>query len=100
MSSEESQGSAKLDLRALLQQGALYADRWPAAIRTALDVHDPLVEVVAGALRDRRSVVISGNAGDGKSHLAQRALDAMGTRNVVEVSSSNPAPEIVPAGAV
>lgn len=88
------------ELRQLFERGAVYADRFPPHVRAALDVPDPLTEVVAQALRERRSVVISGNAGDGKSHLAQRALDLAPGRSCLEVTSATEVPSSVPAETV
>lgn len=87
-------------LREMLERGALYADRFPPSLRDALDVADPLTELVSAALLERKSVVLSGNAGDGKSHLAQRALDALPSRSCIQVTSDHPAREPVPDDAV
>ena len=78
--------ATRKELRSLFESGAVYADRFPPHVRDALDVPDELTEVVCKALVARQAVVISGNAGDGKSHLAQRALDQMPTRTCVEVT--------------
>jgi len=67
---KSSQDATRADLRNLLERGALYADRFPPSLRDALDVPDPLTGLVIQALVERKSVVLSGNAGDGKSHLA------------------------------
>jgi hypothetical protein len=95
-----SQEATKSDLRDLLERGALYADRFPPSLRDALDVPDPLTDVVTHALKARKSVVLSGNAGDGKSHLAQRALDELPTRSCIEVTANHPAVDPVPTDAV
>jgi hypothetical protein len=87
-------------LREMLERGALYADRFPPSLRDALDVPDPLTESVAAALAERKSVVLSGNAGDGKSHLAQRALDTVPSRSCIQVTSDHPVREPVPDDAV
>lgn len=94
------QEATRTDLRDLLERGALYADRFPPSLRDALDVADPLTDLVTGALGERKSVVLSGNAGDGKSHLAQRALDALSTRSCIEVTAGHPAGEPVPQDTV
>lgn len=73
-------------LRALFESGAVYADRFPPHVRDALDVADELTPVVTAALEQHRTVVISGNAGDGKSHLAQRALDNLPNRTCIDVT--------------
>lgn len=97
---EETEAASRSDLRQLFEQGAVYADRWTSEVRTALDVRDPLAEVVASALAARKSVILAGNAGDGKSHLAQVALDRMSTRSCFEVTQQTPAPDPVPADAL
>jgi hypothetical protein len=96
------QEATRTELRDLLERGALYADRFPPSLRDALDVADPLTDLVTSALGERKSVVLSGNAGDGKSHLAQRALDALPTRSCIEVTAGHPAGGQVPqrAGAM
>lgn len=88
------------ELRALFESGAVYADRWTPQIRAALDVADPLTTAVVEALNQGRSVVLSGNAGDGKSHLAQRALDQVIPRRCLEVTASQPIPRPVSAGSL
>src|SRR4051812_32048442 len=80
--------ATKAELRELFERGAVYADRFPPHVRDALDVPDPLTDVVRDALVARETVVLSGNAGDGKSHLAQRALDGLSTRTCFEVTAS------------
>ena len=85
----------KSDIRTLFERGDVYADRWTSAIRNALDVFDPLVEVVAEALLQGRSVALSGNAGDGKSHLAQCALDLLPSRNCFEVTAEHLLPATI-----
>jgi hypothetical protein len=87
-------------LRELLERGAVYADRFPPAVREALDVPDQLTDVVVQALSRREHVVLSGNAGDGKSHLAQNALDALPSRSCLEVTATQPLPELIPPEAV
>jgi hypothetical protein len=84
----------------LFERGAVYADRFPPHIRDALDVPDSLTEAVAESLSARRSVVISGNAGDGKSHLAQRALDMQPVRSCIDVTASTRLPADLPDGSV
>jgi Parvovirus non-structural protein NS1 len=78
--------ASRAELRALFESGAVYADRFPPHVRDALDVPDELTPVVSQALARRETVVIAGNAGDGKSHLAQRALDQLPTRTCVDVT--------------
>src|SRR5439155_22197448 len=90
------QEATRTELRDLLERGALYADRFPPSLRDALDVADPLTELVTRALGERKAVVLSGNAGDGKSHLAQRALDALPTRSCIEVTVGHPTLASVP----
>jgi hypothetical protein len=80
--------ATRKELRTLFESGAFYADRFPPNVRDALDVPDELPAVVCEALSAREAVVIAGNAGDGKSHLAQRALDQMPMRTCFEVTKS------------
>ena len=89
----------KAELRRLFERGTVYADRWTGEIGQ-LHVPDPLTEVVADALGSKRSVVLAGNAGDGKSHLAQCALDRLPTRSCIEVTSDSPCPTPVPPEAI
>lgn len=93
-------GAGAKELRALFERGAVYADRWGPEVRNALDVQDPLTDVVTAALEAGKSVVLSGNAGDGKSHLAQRALDRLTARRCFEVTAALPIPEPVPVDAL
>lgn len=72
-------------LRAVFEQGIVYADKWAPDVRSALDVPDPLTEIVAEGLQSGTRVVITGNAGDGKSHLAQQALGLLPNRSCLEV---------------
>lgn len=85
-------GASTSELRRLFESGALWADRWSSDVRAALDVADPLLPVVVGALEQRGSVVICGDPGDGKSHLAQRALDNLASRDCVEITGERPLP--------
>lgn len=78
--------ATRAELRELFERGAVYADRFPPHVRDALDVPDSLTAVVCDALLAGETVVLSGNAGDGKSHLAQRALDCLPTRSCFEVT--------------
>src|SRR3954452_15297419 len=79
--------ATKAELRELFERGAVYADRFPPHVRDALDVPDPLTAVVRDALLAHETVVLSGNAGDGKSHLAQRALDSLPSRTCIEITA-------------
>ena len=97
---DRTEAASRSDLRQLFEQGAVYADRWTSEVRAALDVRDPLADVVADALAERKSVVLAGNAGDGKSHLAQVALDRMSSRRCFEVTQQTPAPAPVPGDAL
>src|SRR5690242_4811972 len=92
--------TTRAELRDLLERGALYADRFPPSLREALDVSDPLTDTVTTALSRRSSVVLSGNAGDGKSHLAQRALDVLPSRSCIEITAGHPPQKPVPQDAV
>lgn len=91
---------SKAEIRRLFESGDVYADRWTTEIRAALDVADPLLPAVLAALDAGKSVVLSGNAGDGKSHLAQRALDSRTTRRCVEVTKQHPVPGSVQANSI
>lgn len=73
--SSEKNGEPVLDLADMFERGAVFADRWPTAVRVQLDVANPLTEAVRDALLARRHVVVAGAAGDGKSHLAMTVLD-------------------------
>ncbi len=93
--------ASKIEIRELFERGTVYADRWTSEVRSVLDVPDsPLTDAVTSALNERRSVVIAGNAGDGKSHLAQCALDRLATRTCFEVTFDTPAPDPVPRDSI
>ncbi|WP_156738571.1 hypothetical protein [Mycobacterium sp. E2699] len=92
--------AGRSEIRSIFERGAVYADRWTAEVRAALDVPDELADVVAASLAARRSVVVAGNAGDGKSHLAQCALDRLATRTCFEVTRDSPVPLPVPKDSV
>lgn len=81
--------SAMRELRELLEGGEVYADRISAEARRALHVPDPLEAPVAQALSSGRSVLLTGNAGDGKSHLAQTVLAGC-DRPVVALTQQRP----------
>ncbi|MBL8684851.1 MAG: hypothetical protein JNK05_37085 [Myxococcales bacterium] len=51
------------------------ADLTDRAARDRVHVATPLDDFVVAALRSNRDVVLTGNPGDGKSHLARRLLD-------------------------
>jgi energy-coupling factor transporter ATP-binding protein EcfA2 len=75
-------------LTALFKRGEVYADSWPREVRRQLNVDDPLAGVVAQALDSGQHVVITGNAGDGKSHLLATALDLCKPRREVDAGES------------
>ena len=77
--------------RSLLERGAVFADTWPEPVRDLLNIEDPLVGEVVAALEERRSVILAGNAGDGKTHLAQQALGRLEDLDVVAVRRGEPA---------
>ncbi|WP_125522519.1 hypothetical protein [Streptomyces sp. WAC 06783] len=83
--------TATSTLTALFKRGEVYADSWPREVRRLLNVADPLVDVVAAALDSGDHVVITGNAGDGKSHLLATALDLCRPRREAEADSTSPA---------
>ncbi|MDQ0940734.1 hypothetical protein [Streptomyces sp. V1I1] len=78
------------DLAMLFRRGEVYADSWPVDVRRQLNVEDPLVELVTQGLDDGQHVVITGNAGDGKSHLLSMALDASRPRRSIEAEDRSP----------
>lgn len=82
-----SRNTSKKEITKVLESASVYADRWPLEIRQELDVHDPLVTKVCESLEKGRSVLVSGNAGDGKTHLARRALDKSSQFNIVMPTS-------------
>ena len=49
MSVETTNGITDRDLADLFERGAVFADRWPTAVRHRLDVPDPLTGPVRGA---------------------------------------------------
>lgn len=78
-------------LTALFRRGEIYADSWPDDVRRRLNVEDPLADLLAAALDSGRHVVLTGNAGDGKSHLAVTAMAAARRKNTLEPDSVEPA---------
>jgi hypothetical protein len=88
------------ELADLFERGAVFADRWPTAVRISLDVADPLAGPVRQALIAGHHVVIAGAAGDGKSHLAMTVLDDMVPLTYHEVVRSQPIPAGLPKHAV
>lgn len=92
MSVQTTNGITDRDLADLFERGAVFADRWPTAVRHRLDVPDLLAGPVRGALRAGRHVVITGAAGDGKSHLAMTVLDDLAPVSVHEVIREQPLP--------
>ena len=90
---------ADRDLADLFERGSVFADRWPTAVRHRLDVPDPLTVPVRTALKAQRHVVITGAAGDGKSHLAMTALDDLGPIGRHEVTRGQELPPL-PVGTV
>jgi hypothetical protein len=92
--------AGRSEIRQIFERGEVFADRWPAEVRAALDVPDELAAVIAEALSSKQSVILAGNAGDGKSHLAQCALDRLSPRSCFEVTRESPAPSLVPKDSV
>lgn len=74
--------AADPNLTAVFRRGDVYADRWSEEVRELLHIPDPAEGDVKKALDEGRSVVISGNAGDGKSHLALRVLKGLTDRKI------------------
>jgi hypothetical protein len=100
MSVVNTNGITERDLADLFERGAVFADRWPTAVRHRLDVPDPLTEPVRDALKVGRHVIITGAAGDGKSHLAMTVLDDLAPVNVHEVVREQSLPTGLSAGTV
>ncbi|MEO3747134.1 hypothetical protein [Plantactinospora sp. B5E13] len=75
-------------LTALFRRGEIYADSWPDEVRRRLNVEDPLADLLTTALDSSRHVVLTGNAGDGKSHLAVTAMAAAKRKNTLEPESA------------
>src|SRR4051794_1384397 len=88
------------DLVEIFRRGDVFADKWPPSVRQALHVDDPLVARVVGALSARRSVVIAGNAGDGKSHLALMTLQRLNGRLPVIPARRGDTAPLLDAGSV
>lgn len=88
------------ELADLFEKGAVFADRWPAAVRHRLDVPDPLAGTIRAALKAGQHVVITGAAGDGKSHLAMTVLDDFAPVLVHEVVRGQSLPDGLPEGTV
>lgn len=88
------------DLADLFERGTVFADRWPTAVRHRLDVPDPLAGTIRTALKIGRHVVITGAAGDGKSHLAMTVLDDLAPIVIHEVVRGQPLPEGLPKGTI
>ena len=93
-------GVSDRDLADLFERGAVFADRWPAKVRLALDVPDPLTDHIRAALKEGRHVVITGAAGDGKSHLAMTVLDDLAPVTVHELVRGQPLPDGIPPNTV
>ena len=96
MTAETTNGITNRDLADLFERGAVFADRWPTAVRHRLDVPDPLAGSVRAALKAGRHVVITGAAGDGKSHLAMTVLDDLAPLSVHEVVRGQSLPDGLP----
>jgi hypothetical protein len=93
-------GISDRELADLFERGAVFADKWPTAVRHKLDVPDPLTHPVREALKTGRHVVITGAAGDGKSHLAMTVLDDLAPIAMHEVVRAQSLPTNLPAGTV
>lgn len=96
----EKNGEKVPDLADIFERGAVFADRWPTAVRIQLDVANPLTEAVRDALLARRHVVLAGAAGDGKSHLAMSVLDDWAPSAYYEVVSGSDLPTGLAPGTV
>ena len=100
MAEEITIGVTDRDLADLFERGAVFADRWPTAVRHRLDVPDPLAAPVLAALKAGSHVVLTGAAGDGKSHLAMTVLDDLAPMSILEVLRGRALPVYLPAGTV
>lgn len=100
MSVQTPDGITDRDLADLFERGAVFADRWPTAVRHRLDVPDPLAGTIRAALKTGRHVFITGAAGDGKSHLAMTVLDDLAPVIVHEVVRGQLLPDGLPKGTV
>ena len=96
MSEPSKSGITDRSLADLFEWGAVFADRWPTAVRHRLDVPDPLADPIRAALKSGRSAVLTGSAGDGKSHLAMTVLDDLSPLNRYEVVRGQPLPPSLP----
>jgi hypothetical protein len=97
-----SQPVAEPALAEIFRRGDVYADRWSSDVRKALHISDALEGRVRDGLLGGAHVVICGNAGDGKSHLALVAREHAvgdGRRDLIQWKPDEPLPE-VPRGAV
>jgi hypothetical protein len=100
MDSSPSNTSPNTDpvLRTVFRQGDVYADRWSENVRDLLHIVEPVESDIKTALEAGRSVVISGNAGDGKSHLALRVLKECDSGRVKPWEDPSDTPPNVNAG--
>src|SRR5829696_8496694 len=96
----EKNGESVPDLADMFERGAVFADRWPTAVRVQLDVPNLLSDAVREALSARRHVVVAGAAGDGKSHLAMTVLDDWAPSACHEVVSGAALPDGLAPGTV
>ncbi|MGY1705517.1 hypothetical protein ACI79C_13180 [Geodermatophilus sp. SYSU D00697] len=96
----EKNGEPVPDLADMFERGAVFADRWPTAVRVQLDVPNPLSDAVREALSARRHVFVAGAAGDGKSHLAMTVLDDWAPSACHEIVSGAALPEGLAPGTV
>src|SRR4051812_4429203 len=80
----------------IFERGSVFADRWPTDVRLALDVPDPLANHLRASLSAGNHVVITGAAGDGKSHLAMRVLDDLNASSFHEVVRGRTLPSDLP----
>jgi hypothetical protein len=88
------------ELASLFERGAIFADRWPTGVRHRLDVPDPLTGPLQTALKAGRHVILTGAAGDGKSHLAMTVLDDLAPVSLHEVIRGRTLPPGLPEGTV
>lgn len=68
-------------IQRLYNHRSCYADRLTGEQMTAIHIETPLEGFILNTLRGRRDIVLTGNPGDGKTHLIMRllpTLDALG----------------------
>src|SRR5262245_15838776 len=70
-------------IQRLYNHRSCYADRLTATQLAAIHVETPLEPFIINTLRDGRDVVLTGNPGDGKTHLIMRLLPTLNALGAV-----------------